>query len=221
MRDGRADYYCFFNANEETVTTAVSLSGSGVPVFLNCWNGKLEAAAEYTRENGKVSMSITLAGGDMIVLGVLPDVKDADRVLLKALPERVIDSFSLKLVSFGPAEETDPEYVEGYPTTYHKTTLCYDAVQNGTPWSKLPGWGRNAEGVAGIGYGRCQRRWNIPGDRYAAGRYGGRRSEAQPFCQVRSGGDYRQWEVCGCAQLYDRSTSIGWVGTRRVNQIEI
>lgn len=138
VRDGRADYYCFFNANEETVTTAVSLSGSGVPVFLNCWNGKLEAAAEYTRENGKVSMSITLAGGDMIVLGVLPDVKDADRVLLKALPERVIDSFSLKLVSFGPAEETDPEYVEGYPTTYHKTTLCYDAVQNGTPWSKLP-----------------------------------------------------------------------------------
>jgi len=139
LTDGIANYYYFYNASSGEITADVTLTGAGVPAALNCWNGKLEPVAEYRAGQGAVTMPLSIASGNMAILAVLPDETSAQQPEpLSPLPEQVIDSFSLKLTSYGPPEETDPEYDPSNPTSYRKVRLDFDTVPNFSCWAKLP-----------------------------------------------------------------------------------
>ncbi len=139
LTDGQADYYYFYNGSEESVTTKVTLAGQGVPVLMECWNGKLEAIRDYTVESGRVTFELTVASGDMSIAAVLPDVEPlAAMEELTPGAEQTVDVFHLDLISYGPPKEDDPEYDPSYPTTFHREIVSFDEVSCFTPWSKLP-----------------------------------------------------------------------------------
>ena len=137
IADDKTDYYFFYNNHSNSVTVAVSLSGSGVPVQLDCWSGEVLAVPESQVEDGNVTISLSIASGD-IALVALAGTGAAAPSQLIPLPEQQLPELSLDLTSFGPALETDPEYIPGYPTTYHKVALHYDSTPYFSSWAKLP-----------------------------------------------------------------------------------
>lgn len=138
LTDGQAMYFYFFNGNEETVTVETALSGTGTPILLDCWQGKLKPIPVFQQQGKRISVSLTIAAGDMAIVALLPDVPYHAAEKMEALPEQVIDHFSLKLTSFGPPEQGDSEYDPYYPTTYHKETVSFEHAENFSSWSRLP-----------------------------------------------------------------------------------
>lgn len=138
LSDGKADYYYFYNGGDAPAETPVTLKGAGIPVKMNCWNGELEAVADYTAESGAVTMPLSLVPGDMAVIGILPDAAARRSAAMKPMAEQRLECFDLTLTSFGPPQPGDPEYDPSYPTTYHKVTMEFRDVAEGTSWAKLP-----------------------------------------------------------------------------------
>ena len=139
ITDGETDYYFFYNNNEAEAVFHARLAGQGTPVLLNCWNGEAETIPGATAE----AIPLAIAAGDIAVVALAGRPEGMERtekpeIGLSAMPEQIIDNLSLELTSFGPALENDPEYDPGYPTTFHKVTLYYDSVPNGSSWAKLP-----------------------------------------------------------------------------------
>ena len=67
--DGGEIYFLYNQSTEETTAT-VTMQGAGAPFLLNTWTGDIEPIAQYTTDGQSVTMTITLAGNDAILLGI-------------------------------------------------------------------------------------------------------------------------------------------------------
>ena len=67
--DANADNYPSAKAGE-AVSTAVTLTGSGVPYLLNAWTGEITPIAQYTAENGKVTVNVELAANESTIIAL-------------------------------------------------------------------------------------------------------------------------------------------------------
>ncbi|MCI8497053.1 MAG: hypothetical protein HFE85_02220, partial [Clostridiales bacterium] len=68
MNDG--NIYFLYNQSEEETTATVTLKGEGAPFLLNSWTGDVEPIAQYTTDGESVTMTVTLAGRDAVLLGI-------------------------------------------------------------------------------------------------------------------------------------------------------
>ena len=65
-----ANYYFFYNQGATRETTQVTLTGTGLPYKLDAWTGRITPIAAYTKINGGVRVSVTIASGDAAILAV-------------------------------------------------------------------------------------------------------------------------------------------------------
>ena len=52
----------------QPVSTQVTLQGSGTPYFLNTWTGEVTPVSQYTRNGNSVTIPVTIAGNDSIMV---------------------------------------------------------------------------------------------------------------------------------------------------------
>ncbi len=69
VMDG-GDIYFLYNQSEEESAVTVTLKGEETPFLLNTWTGEITPIAQYTTDGESVTMTITLAGRDAVLLGI-------------------------------------------------------------------------------------------------------------------------------------------------------
>ena len=135
LTDGTGDYYYFYNGGEKPVEFTARLEGSGTPVRLDCWTGRLEKIPDAS-EN---AVPLRLVPGGALISALLPDTAPAlPAESLHCTGEQLLSGLSLELTSYGPPKPGDPEYDPSWPVVSHTETVQYDAVPNFSDWAHLP-----------------------------------------------------------------------------------
>ena len=71
-----ADYYYFYNANDDEMTATVTLEGSGTPYFLDAWTGEAVPIAQYTTTGDTVTCTVDLVSHEAKIIAIAPDQSD-------------------------------------------------------------------------------------------------------------------------------------------------
>lgn len=125
-QDESGTYYFFYNGGEET-SVQVTLTGSGNPVLVDAWSGKIIPVPFVKKENG-TQVEISLHHRDSAIVALLPE---AAQVVEKKLGEAIpLENFDTTIISWGP----DPD--AAIPTQSKKTTLEL-GVRKACVWDEL------------------------------------------------------------------------------------
>jgi hypothetical protein len=88
--DDNVDYYQLYNSsNTSTVYPSVTLTGNGTPYLLDTWTGQVTPIANYTSQNGRVTVSLRLAPGNASIVAIT-----TDKQLFKAQPKNSVHAVS-------------------------------------------------------------------------------------------------------------------------------
>ena len=69
-----AEFYFIANDSaSETVSQTVTFQGEGKPYLLNAWSGEITPIAQYTAENGTVTVDVELAPADQMLIAIAKD----------------------------------------------------------------------------------------------------------------------------------------------------
>ncbi len=138
MQDAAGDYYAFYNDTLEAVSTAVTVLGKGTLMQLDCWDGTCIPVVPVTASAEGATFRLELAPQDMKFFALLPDVDVSAPA--EAVPASAIEvtTADIRIESFGPTLETDPEFDPGCPIESHKEVIAFSGISLGTPWAELP-----------------------------------------------------------------------------------
>lgn len=71
--DGKTNYYWMYNKSEQDQNVTVSLTGTGIPYALDLWTGEITPVAQYTVEDGTVTIPVNLNAGEARVYAITPE----------------------------------------------------------------------------------------------------------------------------------------------------
>ncbi len=74
--DGETDYYWIYNSGSEDISHDITFEGSGYVFQLNAWNGEVSSPASIIRDNGSVTMNVSLKAGETTMLAITPEKLD-------------------------------------------------------------------------------------------------------------------------------------------------
>ncbi len=147
-QDEEGDYYWFYNTDQDAVSVTASLNGSGTPYLLDMWNGEISEITDYTEEDGRIAVSLSLEGLDTAAIAVMDEKQEVSgtAALAKEPVTETVDltdaPWQLVITSYTQDEE-NPNSRTGLRTLSEEITLD-EGLQ---PWLELDGM----ETVSGTG----------------------------------------------------------------------
>ena len=72
--DSDADYYYLYNSDLNTpVSQSISLKGEGRPYLLDPWSGEITPVAQYTKQDGRITLSVDLQPNSNLLVALAED----------------------------------------------------------------------------------------------------------------------------------------------------
>ncbi len=163
-QDEAIDYYYFYNYGDahnykevqlaDVVDCEIELSGEGTPYLMDAWTGETSAIADYTQEDGKVTVNVEIAPNDSKIIALSKDELAPAAEKTEAMSGEVkIDDWSLTVESWTKGESV---------LETKKTNIEVGTLDELKPWDQIEG----LEDVSGVGVYSAE--FEMPAD-YKAG----------------------------------------------------
>ena len=138
--------YFLYNSSEETVANTITFKGEGTPYILDTWNGTVSGIEDFTAGEGSVTVDVSIAAGDAVLLAVGADLGEsvdtaagAGTISEKAATISIRD-WDLTIESWTSGDAADAAVTA--------KDVIYEGHSDAISWSEIEGVGN---GISGIG----------------------------------------------------------------------